>query len=101
MNVLQGILSESKEYYLDAKKQIENKLASLSKGSIKKRDIGGKSYYYLQYRKDSKVIHKYLGKNKPSAILKEIKERKALREELRKIKESLKIIRRSEGRKHG
>ena len=50
MKVLKGILSESKEYYLDIKKKIEGKLEKLPCGSIKKRKISGKKYYYLQYR---------------------------------------------------
>lgn len=99
MKVLQGILSESKDYYLEAKKKIEEKLINLSRGSIKERKISGQKYYYLQYRKQKKVLQKYLGKNKPESILKQIKERSFLKSELKKVNEALKIIRRSEGRK--
>ena len=101
MKVLKGILSESKEYYLDAKKKIEKMLSELPKGSVKVRLISGKRYYYLQHRIGKKVVHKYLGKNKPDSFLKQIKERKALHVELKKVNEALKIIKRSEGRKHG
>jgi len=101
MKVLQGILSESKEYYLDARQKIERKLIDLPKGSVKEREIAGKKYYYLQYRKGRKIIQRYIGKVKPEAILKQIKERGLLKEELKKVNEALKIIRRSEGRKHG
>ena len=101
MKVLQGILSESKEYYLEVRKKIENGLLSLPKGSIKEREISGKKYYYLQYRKGKKIIQRYLGKAKPEVILKQIKERSLLKEELKKVNEALKIIIRSEGRKHG
>ena len=64
MKVLKGILSESKEYYLDVKKRIQKRLAKLPKGSIKKRNISGKRYYYIQIRKDKKIKHEYLGKEK-------------------------------------
>ena len=49
----------------------------------------------------SKIIQRYLGKAKPEVILKQIKERSLLKEELKKVNEALKIIIRSEGRKHG
>jgi len=101
MKVLQGILSESKEYYLDVKKKIEKRLLNLPIGSIKEREISGKRYYYLQFRKDKKVIQKYLGKNKPEAIISQIRERNVLKRELKKVSEALKIVKRSEGKKRG
>ncbi len=99
MRVLKGILKESKSYYLDVKRKIENKLAQLAKGSVKERNIHGKKYYYLQQRSGRKVVQKYLGKDKPNEILVQIKERKSLKNELKKVNEALKILRRSEGRR--
>ncbi len=100
MKVLQGILSESKGYYLQTRKKIEKKLANLPKGNVKERMIAGKRYYYLQQRVGDKIVHKYLGKNKPELVISQIKERKALSLELRKVNEALRIIKRSEGRRH-
>ena len=101
MKILQSILSESKDYYLDASKKIYGRLASLPKGCVKERIIGGKKYYYLQYRQKNKVVQKYIGNKYPGDIAKQIEERKALKKELKKVKEALKIIKRSEGRKRG
>ena len=101
MKILQGILSESKEYYLEVKEKINKKLANLPKGGVKERLIAGKKYYYLQQRVGKRVVHKYVGKRKPEEILVQIKERKALNAELKKVDEALKVIKRSEGRKHG
>lgn len=101
MKVLEGILSESKEYYLDAREKIKKKLTNLPKGSVKERVIAGKKYYYLQQRVGKKVVHKYLGKRRPKEVLNQIKERKALGVELKKVNEALRIIKRSEGRRHG
>ena len=101
MKVLQGILSESKEYYLQAGEKIRKKLANLPKGSVKKRLIAGKRYYYFQQRVGKKVVHKYLGKRRPEEVISQIKERKALTVELRKVNGALRIIKRSEGRRHG
>lgn len=100
MKVLKGILSESKDYYVDTKRKIEKKLSGLPKGSIKERNISGKKYYYLQERKGNRVVHKYLGRNKPEELLKQIKQRKLLKNELKKVNGALRIIKRSEGRRH-
>ncbi len=101
MNVLKGILSESKEYYLDVKDKIAKKLRGLPKGSIKKRKISGKTYYYLQHRIGKKVQHKYIGKNEPVDLLKQLNERKVLKSELKKVNEALRILKRTEGRERG
>ena len=101
MKVLKGILKESKEYYIEAKRKINKRLARLPKGSIKERIISGKKYYYLQERKGEKIQHKYLGKEKPVSLIKEMQERKSLRDELKKVNEALKVLKRSEGKKRG
>jgi hypothetical protein len=99
MKVLKNILKESKEYYLGLKKMIERKIKSLPKGSVKERKICGRKYYYLQYREGKKVINKYLGKDKPESLIKQIKERKALLNELKKVNEAVELINRTEKKK--
>ena len=99
MSILKGILSESKEHYLNVKRKIEKKLAALPKGSVKERKISGRKYYYLQYRIGKKVVHKYLGRRSPDEILKHIQERKRLKAELKKVDEALKLLRKTEGKK--
>ncbi len=99
MKVLKGVLAESKQYYLDLKKKIQVKLSRLPKGSVKERKIRGRKYYYLQERKGKKIVQKYLGKNKPEKLLEQIKQRRLLRKELKKVNESLKILGRVEGKK--
>ena len=54
MKILKGILDESKEYYEKEQKDLCKELSKLPKGSIKKRKIGKKIYYYLQYREEIK-----------------------------------------------
>ncbi len=101
MKVLQGILSESKDYYLQVREKIKKKLAGLPKGSVKERKIAGKKYYYLQQRVGKKVVHKYLGKSRPEGVANQIKQRRAFSLELKKVNEALRIIKRSEGRRRG
>jgi len=99
MRVLQGILNESKEYYIQLEKDILNRLSRLPRGSIKKRVIQGKEYFYLQKRNKQKVEQKYLGKEFPEKLAKEVKERVLLQKELKKVRESLKVLKRAEGKK--
>lgn len=100
MSILKDILKESKEHYIEAKQKIEKKLLSLPQGSVKERIISGRKYYYLQCRKGRKVVQKYLGKVKPEKLIKQLKERRLLKAELRKVNEALKVLKKSEGRKH-
>lgn len=95
MNILKGILSESSEYYKEVEKRIKGKLSELPKGSVKKRKIGEKIYYYLQDRIGNKIIHKYLGKVKPEKLIEQIIERKKLKKELKKVIENKKTIKRA------
>ncbi len=98
MSVLNNILRESKRHYQEAKHKLEKKLSLLPKGSVKEREISGKKYYYLQVREGKKVKHKYLGKIKPEALIKQLKQKKRLKAEELRVKEALKVLRRSEGR---
>jgi hypothetical protein len=88
VKVLKGILKESANYYREIEKEIKKRLSVLPKGSVKRRRISGKSYYYLQYRKGEKVVHKYLGKNRPDELLRRLKERKSLEGELKRVRSS-------------
>jgi hypothetical protein len=99
MDVLKGVLLESKKHYGDLEKRIEKELKSLPSGGVKKRQIARSIYYYLQERVGDKVVHKYLGKEKPEALLKQIARRRALKGELKKVREGLRLVRRTEGRK--
>ncbi len=100
MSILKDILKESKQHYMEAKRKIEKKLLLLPKGSIKERVISGRKYYYLQCRKGKKVMQKYIGKVKPDKLIKQLRERRLLKVELRKVNEALKVLKRSEERKH-
>lgn len=67
-------------------------MKQLPKGSVKKRVLGNQVYFYLQYRVGDKVVHKYLGKDKPEKLEREAKERRALKQQLHQVKESLKLL---------
>ena len=48
------------------KKRILLSLKKLPKGSLQKRNINGRDYYYLVFREGGKVKTKYIGKKLPT-----------------------------------
>ena len=92
MSVLKGILRDSVRYYQRLEKDLRRRLGRLSKGSVKRRRIKGHLYYYLQQRQGGRVIHRYLGRQEPSELIKKIQERRLLRRELAKVKAALRLI---------
>jgi hypothetical protein len=98
MDVLQSVLSESRKHYSGLKKKIEKDLKVLPSGSVKKRRINGAVYYYLQERVGDKVVHRYLGKVRPEELMEQVEKRRALKAELKKVNENLRIVQRAVGR---
>ena len=92
MKVLKGILKDSLAYYERLERDLVQRLKKLPKGSIKRRQIKGRAYYYLQHREGSKVLHQYLGREKPEALLRGIQERRMLRRELAKARAALRLL---------
>jgi len=92
MAILKGILDDSWRHYNSLEGKILARLKKLHKGSIFKRRIGKKFYYYLNLRKGKKVLSKYLGREKPVELEKEIEERKKLKNQLNEVRENLKML---------
>ena len=92
MRVLKGILRDSLVYYQRLERDIKRRLGRLPEGSVKRRRIKGRVYYYLQRRNGSKVVHRYLGRQKPVDLLKGIRERRQLKQELVKVRAALRLL---------
>jgi len=56
----------------------ENEIKALPKGNISIKKVNSNSYYYLKYRRDTKVITDYIGKDtlQVKSIEEQIKKRK-------------------------
>lgn len=69
-------------------KEIQNKINLLPKGTLKKRNFGNKTYFYLAYRENKKIINKYIGNNQKEAdeIMKLVEERKNIEIQLKELK---------------
>lgn len=59
---IKSVLREELENSLRMKKNYEQELAKLPRGSLVKRSIKGHDYYYLVYREKGKVRSIYKGK---------------------------------------
>ena len=98
---LKDVLSENAGYYRDLERRLKARLAKLPLGSILKRRLSGRDYYYLKVRKGSRVLSKYLGKKRPLGIEESIKERRLLKHQLRGVEKNLRLLHKMNGRRRG
>ena len=84
MGVIKGVLKEELEYSLRMKIGYERELAKLPKGSLIKKKIKGREYYYLLLRDHGKVRFIYKGKASGEEI-KKYREAKEYRAKYRKL----------------
>ena len=92
MKVLKSILKDSLSYYQRLERDLKRRLAKLPRGSVKRRMIRGHGYYYLQRRNGGRIVHQYLGRQKPAELLKGIQERRQLKQELAKVRAALRLL---------
>lgn len=91
MAILKGILKDSFAYYVDLERRLQARLKELPRGSVFRRRIGRKDYYYLNYRQGARVVSRYLGKE-ASGVEKEVKERRLIEQQLKDVRENLRMI---------
>ncbi|HUU41728.1 MAG TPA: hypothetical protein VMW42_12385 [Desulfatiglandales bacterium] len=96
MGVIKGVLKEELENSLRMKSDYEKELAKLPKGSLIKKMIKGREYYYLVLRENGKVRFVYKGKVSEEEIEKfrEVKEYRAkYRRLLSQVKKQIRFLR--------
>jgi hypothetical protein len=98
MGVIKGVLREELVNSLRMQSNYERELKKLPKGSLVKKRIKGRDYYYLLMREAGKVKFVYKGKVSADEI-KKYAEVKALRARYRnllsKVKKQVKFLRSS------
>lgn len=84
--ILDLLITESQRN-LQIQKELKNKIKQLPKGTVKTRRVNDKTYYYLAYRENRKVINKYIGGDMKDAeaLAKLIEERKAYENQLKEL----------------
>jgi hypothetical protein len=101
MAILKGILKDSLDYYLDLDQRLRARLKKLPHGSVLKRRIGRQDYFYLNFRNGRRIVSRYLGRQEPRQIEKEIAERRLIKKQLKEVEENLKLLRRLERKPGG
>jgi len=96
MKVLKGVLKEELANSLGMQKNYERELAKLPQGSLVKKTIKGRNYYYLVSRIGGKVVFAYKGKVSDEEV-REYKKAKEYRAKYRKLlsetKKQIKFLR--------
>ena len=93
--VIQQVLEESRDYYLDYQRKLIGELLISPVGSIKRKKGWGGAFLYLHKRTGQKFEDIYLGSEGDPAVQKivdRIKNRKRLIGELRSTKNALKLL---------
>ena len=85
-------IKETLDFYLKEEKRLVSLLATLPRGSIRKKKINGNEYYYLKYRKGKEIIEEYLGKTIPEGLIEGLRKRKQIEKELKKIRETIEFL---------
>lgn len=94
MNVIYEMLAEEKKRNINMQQAYRSELEKLPKGTICKKIIGNKAYFYLKYRQDKQVISKYVGKDSQeiSILIEKINKRKYLENVMRALRAEYKTL---------
>ena len=65
--------------------RVEKRIAELPPGYISKKNIKGKTQYYLQWRENGKMKSKYIRADEVESVQKQIEERKKLQSRLKEL----------------
>lgn len=66
--------------------ELEEQIEALPKGSVAKKSVNGKTYYYHRYNENGKRTEKYIDFDSVDDLRKQISERKALESKLKELK---------------
>ena len=90
--ILDLLVAESKKNLI-LKRELKNNISKLPRGILKERKVKDKTYYYLAYRENKKVINKYIGDDslKAKKLSKLVEKRKAFESQLRQLQKEWKI----------
>jgi hypothetical protein len=89
--ILDLLVAESQKN-LQLQRELNNKISRLPRGSIKEKKVKDKTYYYLAYRENRKVINKYIGDDllEVKKLSNLVGERKAFENQLKQLQKDWK-----------
>jgi len=93
MKMILDLLVEESRKNLLLQRELKNKIDMLPKGTVKKRNVKDKTYYYLAYRENGKVVNKYIGDDSVEAekLSGLVEDRKGYEKQLKELKNDWKI----------
>lgn len=97
MDLIKSVLQEELESSLETQKYYQKEISKLPKGSLSRKKIDNRVYYYLSYWESSKVKTDYIGKlsNKEIKDYQDrINKRRHYQSQLRKVNKKIKYLRR-------
>jgi hypothetical protein len=98
MDVLLAMLQEELSRSLRLERKYVRALRLLPKGSFFVRKVRGRTYGYLTYRREGKVVQKYLGQLDQAGIQRHrqiVKKRLELRKRLSRVRQHLRVLKRA------
>lgn len=101
MSIVNGILKEELERLERLQSKYSAMLDALPKGSLRKKKIGQKIYFYLISRNGEQVVTKYLCQSdspKAKSFEEQDAKRRNLKSKVKSVKEDIAEIRRSLGK---
>lgn len=92
MSILEEVLLEERERSQRISNALERELASLPRGSIRAKQRGAKTYYYLQYRDGNTVRSEYVRATDIEELRRRLARRKEIVDALREQERTRKRI---------
>lgn len=97
MDGVKNLLQEELDYALKVQKRYCEAILMLPRGSLWKKKVNNKEYYYLAYREGHKVKFDYLGKlseQEIKAYQNKVEKRRRYLKLIKDVKEEIKFLKR-------
>jgi len=92
MTIIESVIRDEYDRNLRMQEAYCQEIAKLPRGSVTRKVINGKTYYYLMYREAGKVENKYLSKkdNDIDDLVKQVQKRRELESLIKKLRKEQK-----------
>lgn len=104
MSIIKSVILDEYDRNKRMQQTYKMELANFPRGSITRKNIKGRDYYYWMYRENGKVVNKYIsGKsNNMDELMRQVEKRKQVELLIRNLKiEQLEMERYLRGAAHG
>lgn len=92
---LDAMLLAEYERLQNVKAVYQEELDKLPKGCLSRKFIGGREYFYLQYRENGKHISQYVPRDQEKLLREQIERRRRLKKSVQHIEQKLLKVRKA------